>query len=209
MVRITKETQNQLKNLFLRIKPRSVISELLLTNISNNKQYIGFDEIKKTHNAIRYLKNNQLIMITHDRFELTDFGKFVYLMCRFKVNFLELCFLLETYCCEKRIKLSCDDGFYLKYSFYEKMEDVISYGTLSNIITNLSKKGLIYRHHKASYSITPEIYVELTKYQEIIDNFHSWFIDTHVKKNEIILRDPLIIRRQSEYSDFYKRITCR
>jgi|GEM_PF-2665258 len=168
---------------------------------------LGFT--KKTEQIIQYWKKKKLISVTNNIYQLTEFGKFAYLMSKFKINFLELCFLIETYCCEKRMREICKDGFYVKYSFYDKVEDVIAYGTVSNTVSNLVKKGLIYRHHKASYSVIPEIFTELMNYQNIIDALHTWFIEVWKKKNELILQDPLIVQRQNEFSNIYKNILFR
>jgi hypothetical protein len=208
MARITVKTKKQLKDLFLRIKLRQDIPKILFYNPTIQTVYLEFGEVKgKT--LLKYCKTKKLINISDSKCELTDIGKFAYLMNQFDISFIELCFLLETYICEKRMKAVCIDGFYVKYSFYEKVEDVISFGTLSNAITNLVRKNLIYRHHKASYSIIPKTFEELNKYQEIIERFHGWFIEIWRKKNEIILQDELVIKRQKDFSDIYQKIVFR
>lgn len=208
MARITLKTKKYLKDLFLRIKLRRDIPEFLFCNPTIQTIYLEFGE-RKGKTLLKYCKTKKLITIANNKCELTDIGKFAYLMNRFDISFIELCFLLEAYTCEKRMKIICADGFYVKYSFYEKIEDVISFGTLSNAITNLVRKNLIYRHHKASYSIVPKTFDELNKYQEIIERFHDWFIETWRKKNELILQDELITKRQSDFSSIYQKMVFR
>lgn len=206
MPRITKETQKQLANLLLKIKLRQPIPDFLFSNPTRKDISLNLGFTKKTRKMLWYMKSKKLIMIINNKYQLTSIGKFAYLMYKFRVSFIELCFLLETYCCEKRMRQNCSDGFYLKYSFYNRIEDMVPYGTLSNAIVNLSKKNLIYRHHKASYSVMPDIFKNITQYQEIVDEFHDWFMSVCNKKNEIILLDPLIRQRQKEYSDLYHKI---
>lgn len=209
MSRITKETQKQLANLLLKIKLRQQIPDFLFLNPTRKDISLKLGFTKKTRKLVWYLKSKELIVINNGKYQLTIFGKFAYLMYKFKVSFIELCFLLETYYCEKRMRQYCCDGFYTKYSFYNRVEDIVPYGTLSNTIVSLSKKNLIYRHHKASYSVMPEIFKDITKYREIVDEFHDWFIDMCRRKNELILLDPLIIQRQKEYSDLYHKMILR
>ncbi len=208
MARITKKTKQRLRNLYLNIKLRHDISKFVSPN-STNKQSFELNLEKNSTGLIKYLISRKLLKVVNNAYQLTNLGKFVYLMSKYNINFLELCFLLETYCCEKRMRESCKYGFYVKYSFYEKMEDLISYGTLSNAITSLCKKGLIYKHHKASYSITPNVFIQLSEYQNIVDIFHQWFIDMWRKKNELILQDSLIRNRQREYFRLSEKIVFR
>lgn len=205
MPRITKETQERIRNLFLKIKLRQDIPEILFASPAVDCLYSELGCTAKTKKMIRYLESKRLVKKTDGKYELTDFGKFAYLMNKFGVSFLELCFLLETYHYEERMRQTCRDGFYLKYSFYDKVEDIISYGTLSNTITRLSKRGLVHRHHKASYSTTPETFTELARHREIITRFHDWFIDTWREKNRIITQDSLVSQRRKEYSDIYQK----
>lgn len=205
MPRITKETQREIKNLFLKIKLRQKIPKILLGDPTIDLFYSETGTTVKMRKMVKYMEAKKLIRKIDNRYVLTDFGRFAYLMSEFGLSFLEMCFFLETYHYEKMMRRACDDGFYLKYSFFEKTEDIISYGTLSNTVTRLVKKGLIYRHHKASYSISPQVYEKIEQYQEIVDRFHSWFIDTWREKNKIILQDELVSERRREYTDIYQK----
>jgi hypothetical protein len=100
----------------------------------------------------------------------------------------------------------CKTGFYGVANFLDKVEDVFTYEYVAWNVSHLSKKELIYKHHKSTFSITPEIFVELTKYADVIKCFHNWFIETWRKKRTLILQDPLVIQRRHAYGDLYKKI---
>ncbi len=153
------------------------------------------------------LKSKGFITEYKNNLSLTFFGKFAFLICKYKLNFIQLCLLLEVYSCQNRMmKRGCKEGFYLVPCFVEKVEDVFTYKYVIWNVSKLIKKDLIYRHHKGALSVTPTICNELTKHNEIILSFHDWFIETWRRKRELILSDPLVIQRQHEYANLCRKI---
>lgn len=191
---------------------KKIIELLIVQNQSRKSIYeiIELDfAVKK--NYIRHflwdLKLKRLIKEYQNNFELTTIGKFIFLMCKYGINFIQLCFLLETFYFQfKMVKSGCKAGFYGIVQFMDKVEHVFTSDYVIWSVSRLSKKGLIYRHHKSAFSVVPQIYSELTRNYDIVDSFHCWFIESWRKKREIILNDPLIIQRQHDYSDLLQKM---
>ncbi|HXV51255.1 MAG TPA: hypothetical protein VD689_03935 [Nitrosopumilaceae archaeon] len=160
-----------------------------------------------TRHFIWQLKSKGFITEYQNNLELTSFGKFAFLICKYDINFIQLCFLLEAYYCQNRmLENGCKAGFYVTPHFMDKIEDVFTYKYVVWNVSKLIKKGLIYRHHKSALAVMPTIFNELTKYYETVTSFHDWFIETWRKKRELMLNDPFVIRRKREYAALYQKI---
>jgi hypothetical protein len=214
---LTEQTNDQISKLyFSKLKIGKISKKLIELLIVKNESRKGIYaymyascKINKdyTRHFLWNLKNNGLISENQNELELTGIGKSIFLMCKYKINFIQLCFFLETFCCQNRmIKDGCRIGFYGILNFIEKVDPVFTSSYVAWNVSHLSKKGLIYRHHKRAFSIKPTIFNELMSYEETILFFHNWFIETWRKKREIILRDPLIIQRKHNYNHLFQKV---
>ena len=215
--RISAQTHKQISKLYFpKLKfgriSKKIIELLVIQNQTRKNickhlgDFFGISEDYARH-FIWQLKSKGFITEHQNSLELTSFGKFAFLICKYKLNFIQLCFLLETYYCQNRMLVNgCKAGFYVIPHFVDKVEDVFTCKYVIWNVSKLIKKRLLYRHHKSALSVVPTIFVELTKYYEIVVSFHDWFIETWRKKRELILNDPLVIRRQREYAILYQKI---
>jgi hypothetical protein len=215
--RISAHTQKQISELYFpKLKfgriSKKIIKLLIMQNQSRKniydllRDFFGIPEGYARH-FIWQLKSKGFISEHQNNLELTFFGKFAFLICKYEINFIQLCFLLETYHCQNRmLGNGCKTGFYVIPHFMDKVEDVFTYKYVVWNVSKLIKKGLIYRHHKGALSIEPAIFSDLTKYCEIVASFHDWFIATWRKKRELVINDPFVIHRQHEYAALYQKI---
>lgn len=215
--RISAQTHKQISELYFpKLKfgkvSKKIINLLMIQNQSRKnicdilRDFFGITEDYARH-FIWQLKSKGFIVEHQNNLELTSFGKFAFLICKYEINFIQLCFLLEAYRCQNRmLENGCKTGFYVIPHFMDKVEDVFTYKYVIWNVSKLIKKGLIYRHHKSALVVVPAILNDLTKYCEIVASFHDWFIETWRKKRELVLNDPLVIRRQHEYAALYQKI---
>jgi hypothetical protein len=191
---------------------KKIIELLILQNQSRKEICVtmnSFFQINRDYvrHFIWHMKTKGLIVENQSKLELTQFGKFAFLMCKYKINFIQLCFLLETFYCQNRmLKNGCRVGFYGILYFVDKVDDVFTTQYVRWSVSHLVRKKLIYRHHKGAFSIVPKIFNDLMSYDEIINSFHMWFIETWRKKRKIVLLDPHVIQRQHEYAELCHKI---
>jgi hypothetical protein len=215
--RISVQTHKQISKLYFpKLKfgkiSKKIIELLVIQNQSrksvcdNVVSFFGITEDYARH-FIWQLKSKGFITEQQNNLELTSFGKFAFLICKYEINFIQLCFLLESYYCQNRmLGNGCKVGFYVIPHFVDKVEDVFTYKYVMWNVSKLIKKGLIYRHHKGALAVVPTIFNDLTKCHEIVISFHDWFIDTWRKKRELMRNDPFVIHRQREYATLYQKI---
>jgi hypothetical protein len=213
----TASTYNEISKLYFpKLKVGKIakkIIELLISKKRSRSEIYqlmnDFFKIDKDYSRhfLWYLKSKGFIIENQNIFELTNTGKFIFLMSTYKINFVQLCFLLESFCYQYRMMKGGEMGFYGISQFVDKVEHVFTQEYVIWNVSHLSKKGLIYRHHKNAFSLMPRTFKELMHYHDIVESFHIWFIETWRKKRELILHDPLTLKRQHDYAELFQRIS--
>jgi hypothetical protein len=214
--KLTTETKEKISKLYLaslRLNNTSnKIIRLLFEKNKTRKEILELEPNTDTYSPISYslyyLKSRGLVFKTKNNWGLTQFGKFGYLMCMYRINFIQLCFLLETFDCQQRmIKYGCSEGFYSILDFVDKVEDAFTTEYVRWSVSQLTRKKLLYRHHKHAFAVVPQIFEELvTKHLEIVQTFHSWFYGAWEKKRTLILHDQYVNQRQNDSVEFYLKL---